>query len=146
MADRFSVTNSVNNKVIAKIDSSHFLSLDNDSCDRTDLFMFALALGLEEKKRTPLDSTHGLILESTFGRSHIAMSEVYALMIDSLIGTEEEDHMDDKDLAYTIAQEYANTGFGIIAEWLTDTSEDNEEIIIHELISKMSKKFKEIAE
>lgn len=142
MVDRLSIDKSVNEKIIPKIDESGILGLDKSTSDRIELFMFAMALGIHENKRTPLQTKHGFILETSIKAFEGAMSSIYSLLVDELRKTNEEDHIDDKDRAFKIAEEYANTGFNIINAWMNSAKDD--ETLQFTLIEQMDLKFENI--
>ena len=50
--------------IIEMIDNEKFLGLNNPETSRTDLFLFAMALGLETDITTPLLNKEGLIRTS----------------------------------------------------------------------------------
>jgi len=142
MTDRLSIDNRVNDKVIPMIDEMKFLGLDKSNSERIELFIFAMALGVKEKKRTPLKSQHGFILEKSIRSMDGAMSNIVSLLVDEVRKSKEEDHIDDKDYAFRVAEEYANTGFSIIESWLT--SKKDEETMQYSLIEEMDDKFVDI--
>ena len=47
-------------EIIDKIDKERFLGLNNPETSRTDLFLFAMALGLETDTKIPLSNKEGL--------------------------------------------------------------------------------------
>lgn len=142
MADRISIERSVNDTVVPLLDEKKILNLDKHSADRTELFLFAMALGVAKGVRTPLKSTHGFILETSVKSYDGAMSQIYSVSINELIGNAEEDKIGDKDYAYKIAEEYANTGFKIIGKWLN--GKDNSEDLMWTLIAEMDERFEAI--
>ena len=147
--DRFSIENYVYENVIPVIDSRKFLGLgkgkaDKDSADRSELFFFAMALGIKEGKRTPLATTRGFIQDTAipgigdfYGVSN-AMSLIYSLALSELRKEGREDKIHDLEEARKVAQEYANTGFHKIERWLNDKNLD-EETIMYRLIGEMNR-------
>ena len=79
MADRISIDRSINDSVIPLLDEKKLLNLDKSSADRTELFLFAMALGFAKGVRTPLKSTHGFILETAVKSYDGAMSQIYSV-------------------------------------------------------------------
>lgn len=143
MADRLYIDRYVVEKIIPKIDASHLLELDKTNAERMKLFLFAMALGIRDGKRTPLKSKEGFILESSIDSVDRANSLLFSLLVDELRRINQEDKIDDTDMAYKIAEEYANTGFKIIEKWKYD-SEDEIEDLKYELIGEMDEKFEQI--
>ena len=140
MADRLSIDKKVNDTVIQTIEKKRFLRLDKSNIDRIDLFLFALAVGVQKGQRTPLESTHGFVLESAFAKNGGPMSGIYSLNVQEMIKCNEEEKISDKDTAYKIAQEYANTGFREIGKWL----QEDEETRLYALLAEMDEKYEEL--
>lgn len=141
MKDRLSIENKINDKLIPKIDDNEFLGLDKNHSSRIELFMFALALGVKEGKRTPLKTQHGFILESSIKAYEGAMSCMVSLLLDELKETNEEDKIDNKDEVFICAEEYANTGFEIISKLVNNEDDDT---ILFDFIDEMNKKYSDI--
>ena len=142
MADRLSIDNEINEKVIPELDKTNLLGLGKTSSDRTGLFMFAMALGVKEGKRTPLSSKHGFILEASIKSFDGAMSLLFSLLVQELQGTNEEEKIDNKDYAFMVAEEYANTGFQKIKEWVNHI--EDEESVTYSLIEELDAKYEEL--
>lgn len=147
--DRFSVENYVLDNIIKQIDDKKFLGLgkgkaDDDMASRAELFLFAMAIGLNEGRRKPLGASRGLVQDSAipgngnfYGVSN-AMSLIFSLALSELRKEGNAENIHDLNEARKIAQEYANTGFYVIEGWLNDKNLD-EETIMNKLISKMNK-------
>ncbi|MDP4152571.1 MAG: hypothetical protein Q8865_03895 [Bacillota bacterium] len=143
MADRLSIDKKINDITIPIIDKTKFLGLDKSSVDRIELFLFAMALGVKVEKKTPISSLHGFILESSILNNEGAMSIIYSLLVDEMRKRNEEEKISDKDEAFAIAQAYANTGFNIINNWLSNIKKQDEESILWNLIDEMDTKYEE---
>ncbi len=141
MADRLSIDKKYEERVVGKVDEIRFLGLDSQTSERIDLFMFALGLGIREGKRTPLKGKKGFILEGVLNKREDAYSLIYSLFIEELRKENQEDKLDDKDYAYTIAEEYANTGFQIMASWF-----ENDTPNVYYFIKQMDQKYEEYFE
>ena len=102
---------------VERIDETQFLGLQDSSTSRSELFSFAMALGFETGIPTKLESVNpgGLILEKSIESRTRAL--MYALFIGQL-GTEDLDEITKKDAVYSLAQEYANTGFEILEDYM----------------------------
>lgn len=144
MADRLSVDRQYVEELIKeKIDKVDMLCLKSNG-ERTDIFMLAFALGVNAGIRTKSKSKEGLVLESAAKGKDSVMSYIYSVAIDELRKTDEEDRIRDTDLVYGIAEEYANTGFGIIEKLVPDFSKYNEEELVFQLIEMLDEKMEEI--
>lgn len=142
MADRIYVTKKVYDKLIPEIDRTNFLGLGKP-VERLALFMFAASIGIAEGKRTPLESRSDLVLEAVINKDHHSKSEMFAVLINQAIKDQEEDRISDKDYAYVIIQEYANTGFNMIESWMKDM---DQEMVMLNLLVKLDQMHKEISE
>jgi len=143
MADRLSIDKKINDVTIPIIDKTKLLGLDKSSVDRIELFLFAMALGVKAGKQTPLSSLHGFILESSILSNAGAMSIIDSLLVDEMRKRNEEEKISDKDEAFAIAQVYANTGFNIINDWLSNIKKQDEESILWNLIDELDTKYEE---
>lgn len=128
--------------VIPYIDKTKFLGLDNSNSRRIELFLFALAIGVKENKKTPLTAFHGVIRESSINPND--MAKIYTVLVHELRKTNEEEKIGDKDLAFQVAQEYANTGFLTIQKWLDNLDSKDEETVLWDLILELDEKFSQI--
>ena len=141
MADRLYIEKKTNDFVITDVDKSKLLGLDKSSIDRTELFLFAMAMGIIEKRRTALVASHGFILDKSFENFNGAMSALYSLQINELRNLNEEEKIGNKDEAYLIAEEYANTGFQVIANWLGEIKGNDEEELLWDLIVELDQTY-----
>jgi len=144
MADRIYVETKINDTVIAALDKSSLLGLDKATIDRTELFLFAMAVGVRAGKRVTLGPKVALVLESALTNNEWAKSAMYSLLVDELRKTGGEENIGNKDVAYEIAQEYANTGFHIIGEWLVDLKQRDEQALMWEMISLLDATYESI--
>lgn len=142
MADRLSIDKKVNDRIISSIDNLKFMRLDKNSIERIELFLFAMAVGVKLKKRTPLTVIHGFILESAFIKNPSVMSTIYSLLVNEMRMCNNEEKISDKDEAFFVAQEYANTGFMEIESWIKRTEDDG--VILWELIEDLNEKYDEL--
>ncbi len=115
--DRLSVSKEAI-KLIDVIDEKKYLNLDKTSVSRTELFLFAMALGIESQAATSIESSSqvGLILDQSI--KNIDISLIYALFLNSHISDGNLDDALNKEHVYSVAQQYANTGFQIINDYM----------------------------
>lgn len=144
MADRLSIDKKVNDTIISSIDKTKIMRLDKTSVDRIDLFLFAMAIGVKEGKRTPLTASHGFILESSFSKTVGPMSGIYSLLVQEMRKNNEEEKISDKDEAFLVAQEYANTGFLKIGDWIKDLKNGDDDAVLWDLIDELDSKYEEL--
>lgn len=119
MIDRLSIEKSAKDSIIAKIDERKFLGLDNDTVEHIEMFMFAAAIGIHMGKRTPLSSKLGFIQATAIRPEQ--MSAIFSVMVDEMRKANTEDKINDRDVAFSIIQEYANTGLSEIGKWMDET-------------------------
>lgn len=113
--DRINITKKAR-ELVSKIDETKYFSLQDNMISRSELFLFAMAIGIDTIP-TKLENTYpgGLILEKSVESRTRAL--MYALFIKNLEG-KDLDEITKKDAVYTMAQEYANTGFEIIEDYM----------------------------
>lgn len=102
------------------------------------MFMFAAAVGIHMGVRTPLNAKLGFI-QATAVRPE-QNSLIYSVMVDEMRKANTEDQISDQDTAFSIIQEYANTGFIEIGKWMNDTKENDK---VWELIGDMDDMYEE---
>lgn len=113
--------------------------------ERIDGFMHAFALGVKEGVRTPSKATLGVINESAAKGRDYALSFIYSVALRDLRKEGKENLIKDKKTVFTIAEEYANTGFKIMAETFPrDPGAYNEELYEMELLQMMDDMYKKI--
>ena len=138
MIDRLSIEKSAKDNIITSIDKRKFLGLDNNTVDRIELFMFAAAVGIHKGIRTTLSTKLGFIQATAIRPEQ--MSAIFSVMVDEMRKENTEDKISDRDLAFSIIQEYANTGLAEIAKWMDETKDDDK---LWELIGEMDDMYEE---
>lgn len=144
MADRLSIDRKINDTVVPAIDDTRLLGLDKNSVSRTELFLFAIALGIKEGRKTPLSAAHGFILEGSINDNDMAI--LHTLLVEDLRKRNEEEKIGDKDEAFKVAQEYANTGFWRMKKWLDGLTDERAEALLWELLFEMDETFEQIGQ
>jgi uncharacterized protein YozE (UPF0346 family) len=126
-------------QLLEKIDEINYMGLGLKKITRSELFLFAMSLGVESKTRTDIINpyTGGLILEKSIdGKTHALM---YSQFIVSLKDPENElDKIADKEYVYKMAEQYANAGFEIIADYLENNKPD---ILVWTLFSELDQQY-----
>lgn len=138
MIDRLSIEKKYKDDVIARIDERKFLGLDNETVPHIEMFMFAAAIGIHMGIRTPLNAKLGFIQATAIRPEQ--MSSIFSLLVDEMRKVNTEDKISDTESAFTIIQEYANTGLAEIGKWMKETT-DNEKM--WDLISEMDDMYEE---
>lgn len=138
MTDRLSIDKKIKDSVVTRIDERRFLGLDNDTVQHIEMFMFAAAVGIHMGKRTPLNVKQGFILNTAIKPEQ--MSAIYSVMVDEMRKANTEDNICNQDLAFTIIQEYANTGLIEIEKWMDETKGNDK---IWELIGDIDEMYEE---
>lgn len=141
MADRLFIDKKYETAVIDKIDAEKILGLNFPDCERMDLFLFAMSLGVNAGYRTPLNAKKGLILETALNNRPEAKAAIYSLSIEELRKMNQEDKLDDKDFAFQVAEEYANTGFGIMEKWFSGHVPN-----VYQFIKEMDDRYEQLFE
>lgn len=119
MPDRLNYSTKAN-KTIDRIDEDNYMGLGKSgSITRSELFLFAMSLGVESGVKTPLINpyTGGLVLDKSIDPKTRAC--MYAQFIYTLADPDKKlDEITDKGGVYKFAEQYANTGFEILADYL----------------------------
>lgn len=98
------------NGIIKELDDKQWFCLGKTDASRTELFNFALALGVKEGYPTPLLANEGLIRSEYIENfMYIYQGLFYNQKIIS--NPDEIDHIADPDAVLNLAEEFANTGF-----------------------------------
>lgn len=139
MIDRLSIEKNAKDHIVSKIDERGFLGLDNDNAERIEMFMFAAAVGIRMGVKTPLNSKTGFILASAVRPEQ--MSAIFSLLVDEMRNANSEDKISNRDIAFNIVQEYANTGLIEIGKWMSDYPKDTDKL--WELINDMDDMYEE---
>ncbi len=138
MIDRLSIEKTAKENVIAKIDERKFLGLDNGTIEHIEMFMFAAAIGIHKGIRTPLNSKLGFIQATAIRPDQ--MSAIFSVMVDEMRKANTEEKINDRDIAFNIIQEYANTGLIEIGKWMEETKGND---ILWELIGDLDDMYEE---
>ena len=113
--------------------------------ERIDGFMLAFALGVREGVRTPSRASLGVINETAAKGRDYALPFIYSVALRDLRKEGKDNLINDKKEVFKIAEEYANTGFGILIKMLPDVTDDyDEDIFEMELIQMMDEKYEAI--
>lgn len=112
-------------EVVARLREANYMELNEGAANRSEIFLFAMAFGAGSVP-TKLDGLNegGWVLEKSIESQTRAL--MYALFISKLEGGELDEIMD-KGRVYAMAQEYANTGFEVLENFL-DTKKDGEAV------------------
>ena len=139
--DRISISKKAR-ETVDKIDDTKYFSLQDSAISRSDLFSFAMALGVDTGIPTKLENTYpgGLILDKSIDGYTKAL--MYALFINN-IDDGDLDEITKKDAVYSFAQEYANTGFEILADYMS-TKKDSD--LIWDLLEELDAQYHKIME
>lgn len=138
MIDRLSIDKKTKDSVVAKIDERKFLGLDNDTVQHIEMFMFAAAVGIHKGVKTPLNTKLGFIQATAIPPEQ--MSLLFSLMVDEMRNSNTEDKICDREIAFNIIQEYANTGLIEIGKWMDETRDNDK---LWELIGDMDDMYDE---
>lgn len=126
-------------KAIDKIEETHYFDLHNAMTSRTNLFLFAMALGLET---VPTDFTQ----KESFVRVEYFTVHDEALLYSAFINQiEDKDSIDEcveNDKVFDLAQKYANTGFTLIDNMIETKPES---MAILEMIEELDNEYEKIS-
>ncbi len=126
MKSTINVSNEHLEGIIKDLDKSDFFLLSNEKASRTDLFNFALALGLSKGEPTKLTSSKGLIRTSNEDvKPYFFMYK--SIYYDKVIlNTRDIDMILDMDAVFDLVEQYANTGFCILSRMKSEFRDSNQ--------------------
>ncbi len=136
--DRIYVTKE-DKKIIEKLDETNYLGLRYPDTTRSELFLFAMALGVEANTRVKLANQDGLTLSKSLSPEVKAI--FFALYIKEIAGKENLDRITDQASVYQYAEEYANVGFNIIEDYQKN-KKDTE--LCWTLLQELDEQYKEV--
>lgn len=125
-------------KTIDRIDSSKLLSLDTKECSRMELFLFAMALGIESGIESDLTKTDTLVRGEYINTKN--ETYLYSTYIGDMENTDDLDELNDVGKIYSKAQKYANTGFKLIDGFF----EKSEEVVRLELLKELDEAYNKL--
>lgn len=136
--DRINITKKAKS-IVDKIDQSKYLGLEFPTTTRSELFILATAIGIDTVP-TKLENINpgGLILESSIDNTTRAL--MYAYFISKLPNVNMLDNVTNKEYVYTTAQEFANTGFEILDDYI-DHKKDSD--LIWDLLEELDNQYNE---
>lgn len=129
---------------IENIEKAKYFQLHKNATSRTDLYCFAIALcEMERKEPTPI-STVGAV-KSIVRTEFLTNVEplLSCLYYDKELKDNPEniDSICNRDEVYSLAEKCANTGFGILKEYVEHL---DEETLFYKLMSYMDKRYEEL--
>lgn len=127
-------------KTIERIDSSQLLSLDIKNCSRIELFLFAMALGIESGIESDLSKTETLVRGEYINTKNEAY--LYSTYIGDMDNIDDLEDLNNVGNVYSKAQKYANTGFKLINSYF----EKSEEVVRLELLKELDEAYNDIME
>lgn len=143
MPDRLNYSTKAN-QLIEKIDEVNYMGLGTKSITRSDLFLFAMSLGVESKSPTEVKNpyTGGLVLDKSINGK--TKASIYAQFITLLKDPENElDAIARKSEVYKTAEQYANSGFEYLADYLEKKKPED---LVWDLILELDKQYEAIAQ
>jgi len=141
MPDRLNYSTSAK-KLLEKIDSANYMGLSVKVITRSELFLFAMSLGVESGTRIEVVSPYqgGLVLEKSI--DNVTLASMYAQFVSLLTDPDNEiDTVADKGQVYKMAEQYANTGFEIIADYF---EKKRQEDLLWDLFSELDIQYETI--
>lgn len=131
---------------IKEIENTKYFQLQKNPTTRTDLYCFAIALcAMEGKDPTPIQSvgpaTTLVRTEFLTNCEPILSSVFFEQYLKN--NPDKIDDICNRDEVYNLAEKCANTGFGILKEYIESM---DEETLFYKLIQYMDNKYNEIIE
>lgn len=132
-------------QLLDKVEESNYMGLANKGgagVSRSEIFLFAMALGVESKSPMELKNPYagGLVLDKSIDSK--TKAAMYAHFISQLSDPENElDEITKKGEVYKMAEQYANTGFECIEEYY-DTKKP--ETLVWDLFLELDEQYKQL--
>ena len=129
-------------QLIKKIDEIDYMGLGTKSITRSELFLFAMSLGVESKTKTKIVNayTGGLVLDKSIDNR--TKASMYSLFISLLEDPSNElDKTTDKTEIYKMAEQYANTGFEIIEDYYDNKKDED---LLWDLFLELDSQYEDI--
>lgn len=137
--DRIYVTKDVRKIIEEQLDTSNYLGLSKQDTTRSDLFLFAMALGIESKSSEQLVNSEGLTLSKSLTGETKAL--FFASYINEVAGKENLDKVADQEAVFKHAQEYANAGFHMIENYQNTTKDT---VLCWQLMAELDKQYEAV--
>jgi hypothetical protein len=112
--------------------------------ERIDIFMLALSIGVREGYRTKSSKSEGLILEATAKGKDSVISLILSVALQELKKQNKEEEINNSEIVYGIAEEYANTGFSILEKIFSNYTTTKDDSTTYKLIEMLDEKFDDI--
>jgi len=143
--DRIYVTKEARD-LIQKIDDQKFFGLNTPDTNRSELFLFAMSLGIDTVPMH-LDNIYqgGLVLDKSIDDQTKGLMTALSIMTALSTAESSTDEMEkldkatSKEVVYNMANEYANTGFMILEDELTKTKKDED--LIWSYFAQLNKQY-----
>lgn len=135
------IAKAYDNGFIAEFEKTKYFQLHKNATERTDLFVFAIAIAMMEAK-APSE------IQSVNSFTRVSYIKDYEALLSALYyedklkdNTDQIDDICNRDDVYALAEKYANTGFGILKSWNENL---DEETLFYKLIGWMDSRYLEI--
>jgi len=141
MPDRLNYSNKAK-LLLEKIDEINYMGLGLKGISRSELFLFAMSLGVESKTKTEVVNpyTGGLVLDKSIDSKTQAL--IYSQFISLLKEPDNElESILNKSHVYKMAEQYANTGFEILADYLDKKKPED---LVWDLFLELDTQYEEI--
>lgn len=111
--------------LLQRLDASNYFSLGEPGCARLELFAFALALGFAKQKRSSLNGSKNSLFRAQYLKEEKQLMD--SLFFQQAIADSKGkiDALADKKEVFGMAEEFANTGFHILQEYLDNEADES---------------------
>lgn len=134
-------------QLLDKVEEYNYMGLANKGgagVSRSEFFLFAMALGVESESPTEVKNPYagGLVLDKSIDSK--TQAAMYAHFISQLSNPENElDEITKKGEVYKLAEQYANTGFEIITDYVENKKPDD---LVLDLFLELDEQYQKIGE
>ena len=137
------VAKAYDNGFISDIEKNKYFQLQKGATTRAELFSFAIAIAKMEQKEPSVPQSINTFVRVEYLNNFDALFS--ALYFDEKLknNTEAIDDICNRDDVYTLAEKFANSGFGVLEDWFKNI---DEETLMYKLISYMDNRYQDIKE
>lgn len=104
--------------ILQKLDDERYMCLNE--CTRLDLYSFMVALGFETGYPSEFDGNKESLVREEYAKTNNISYAFSALYFNE--NKEKVEEIADKEKVFTLADKYANTGFSVMSDYISEYS------------------------
>ena len=129
-------------ELVPQLDVNNYFQLSLSECSRRELFNFALALGYKRGYPSDMEKQTSFIRKEALGNDRYLYSSVfYKEVIANDLS--KIDAIVDENAVFSVAEEYVNTGFSVLKDYMKEMSDEN---LMYKLLAEIDEIYKDFEE